>query len=45
MSYLELFRSVNRAGNAFPAVGLRIEERIALLVTDVPEFAYSFFGR
>jgi len=42
--YDELHSNVNRAGNAFRSIGLHIEERIALVLNDTPEFAFSFFG-
>jgi len=44
IAYSELSRNVNRAGNSFRKLGLRTEERIALLLNDSPEFAYCFFG-
>jgi benzoate-CoA ligase family protein len=44
VSYRQLFERVNRAGNAFKKLGIRQEERIALLLFDTPEFPYCFFG-
>jgi benzoate-CoA ligase len=35
---------VDRAGNALRTLGVRREERVALLLQDTPEFAYCFFG-
>lgn len=44
VTYRQLFESVNRVGNALRNLGVRIEERVFLLLLDTPEFAYSFFG-
>jgi len=44
VTYRELFRSVNRFGNGLKSLGVRIEERVLLLLLDCPEFAMSFFG-
>jgi benzoate-CoA ligase len=44
VSYAELAESVNRLGNALRALGVRMEERVALLLPDVPEWAFAFFG-
>jgi benzoate-CoA ligase family protein len=45
VNYEELFRNVNRAGNALRGrYGVRPEERVLLLLLDGPAFAYSFFG-
>src|SRR5579863_6681029 len=44
VTYRELFESVNRVGNALRKLGVRIEERVFLLLLDTPEFAASFFG-
>jgi acyl-coenzyme A synthetase/AMP-(fatty) acid ligase len=44
VSYRQLFERVNRAGNALKKLGVRQEERIALLLFDTPEFPYCFFG-
>jgi 4-hydroxybenzoate-CoA ligase len=44
VTYLQMFESVNRVGNALKNLGVRIEERIFLLLLDTPEFAASFFG-
>jgi len=44
VTYAELEERVNRLGNALLALGVRIEERVLLLLLDTPEFAYSFFG-
>jgi len=35
---------VNRVGNSLRKLGVRIEERVFLLLFDTPEFAASFFG-
>ena len=44
VTYRQLFDRVNRLGNALKELGVRPEERVALLLLDTPEFAYSFFG-
>ncbi len=45
VSYAQLHERVNRFGNALRhSLGVRIEERILLLLLDTPEFAYAFFG-
>lgn len=44
VTYQQLFEMVNRAGNCLRKLGVRIEERVFLLLFDVPEFAASFFG-
>lgn len=44
VSYGQLFESVNRLGNALKGLGVRMEERVLLLLLDTPEFAISFFG-
>jgi len=44
VTYGQLFERVNRAGNALKGLGLRPEERVAILLLDTPEFAYCFFG-
>jgi len=44
VTYHELHQNVNRVGNALRALGVRIEERVAMLLLDGPEFAWCFFG-
>jgi benzoate-CoA ligase family protein len=44
VSYRQLGENVNRFGNALRQLGVRIEERVFLLLLDSPEFAFSFFG-
>src|ERR1019366_3176053 len=44
VSYRQLFERVNQLGNGLRSLGVRIEERVLLLLLDTPEFAYSFFG-
>jgi benzoate-CoA ligase family protein len=44
VTYRELFERVNQAGNGLRNLGVRIEERVFLLLPDTPEFAVSFFG-
>ena len=44
VSYRQLWERVNRFGNSLRQLGVRIEERVFLLLLDTPEFAVSFFG-
>jgi len=44
VSYGQLAERTNRFGNALRHLGVRIEERLFLLLLDGPEFAISFFG-
>ena len=44
VTYHELYENVNRVGNALRQIDVRIEERVALLLLDGPEFAAGFFG-
>jgi benzoate-CoA ligase len=44
VTYAQLAERVNRLGNALLALDVRPEERVFLLLPDVPEFGYSFFG-
>jgi acyl-coenzyme A synthetase/AMP-(fatty) acid ligase len=45
VTYAELSERVNRTGNALRnAFGVRMEERVLLVLPDTPEFAYCFFG-
>jgi benzoate-CoA ligase family protein len=44
VSYAQLLERTNRVGNALRKLGIRIEERIAILLPDSPEFLYLFFG-
>lgn len=44
VSYRQLYERVNQLGNGLKKLGVRIEERVLLLLLDTPEFAFSFFG-
>ena len=44
VTYRQLFEHVNQVGNGLRRLGVRIEERVFLLLLDSPEFAASFFG-
>jgi benzoate-CoA ligase len=44
VTYRELAENVNRVGNALRQLGVRMEERVLMLLLDTPEFAASFFG-
>jgi benzoate-CoA ligase family protein len=43
-SYGEIQAGVNRFGNALKSLGVRMEERIALLMLDTERFPQAFFG-
>jgi len=44
VTYGDLYEGVNRFGNALKDLGIRMEERVAILVPDTPEFPFTFFG-
>ena len=45
ITYQQVLDNVNRCGNALRDVlGVRLEERVLLLLLDCPEFVYGFFG-
>jgi benzoate-CoA ligase family protein len=44
LTYRQLHESVNRAGNAMRRLGVRLEERVLLLLLDTPDFTTTFFG-
>jgi len=44
VSYGALAAGVNRCGNALLNLGVRMEERVAILMPDNPECVYAFFG-
>jgi len=44
LTYGELHLRVNQLGNALKRLGVRMEERVFLLLLDAPEFAVSFFA-
>jgi benzoate-CoA ligase family protein len=44
VSYAELAAGVARAARALARLGVGMEQRVALLLPDTPEFAYVFFG-
>ena len=44
VTYQDLYEGVNRFGNAMRDLGVRIEERVAILMPDCPEFVFAFFG-
>jgi len=44
VTYRQLHEGVNRAGNALKALGVRMEERVAILMPDCPDCVYAFFG-
>src|ERR671932_875813 len=45
VTYRQVLERVNRFGNSLRDVlGVRLEERVTLLLLDCPEYAYAFFG-
>jgi benzoate-CoA ligase len=44
VTYRQLFENVNRFGNALRGMHVRMEERVAFLLPDSPEWVYVFFG-
>ena len=44
VTYDGLHEGVNRFGNVLKELGVRMEERVAILLPDTPEFAFAFFG-
>ena len=43
-TYTDVAEGANRAGNALRTLGLEMEQRVALLLYDSPQFAFTFFG-
>jgi benzoate-CoA ligase family protein len=43
-TYGEAARMSNRAGNALRAVGVRVEDRVLIVLPDCPEFVWTWFG-
>ncbi|HSD52002.1 MAG TPA: AMP-binding protein, partial [Candidatus Methylomirabilis sp.] len=43
-TYLEVLDAVNRFGNALRFLSVEMEDRVALLLLDSPEFVAAFFG-
>lgn len=44
VTYRDLYEAVNRVGNALLGLGVRMEERVAILLPDSPECAFIFFA-
>jgi benzoate-CoA ligase family protein len=44
ITYRVLSENVNRFGNMLRGLGIRIEERVAIILPDCPECVYAFFG-
>src|SRR5437763_15169435 len=44
ITYREVHAQVNRLGNALRRLGVRMEDRVPLLLPDGPEFVYAFWG-
>ena len=44
ITYREVHAGVNRVGNALRRLGVRMEDRVPLLLPDGPAFVYAFWG-
>jgi len=44
LTYAQVSERVNRFGNALASLGVRMEERVALLLLDTPRYPEAFFG-
>ena len=44
LTYGDVYRGVNRLGNALRRLGVAMEQRVVLLLQDSPEFVWSFWG-
>lgn len=44
LTYRDIAEQVNRVGNGLLELGLQAEQRVLLLLPDVPEFAAAYFG-
>ena len=44
VTFRGLFENVNRMGNVLLELGFRMEERVAIIMPDMPECVYAFFG-
>jgi benzoate-CoA ligase len=44
LTFAQLQAQVNRVGNALVRLGIEMEQRVAVLLPNVPEFITSFFG-
>jgi len=44
VTYQALHENMNRFGNVLRSLGVRMEERVALLLPDIPELPFTFFG-
>src|SRR5579884_3199412 len=44
VTYAELATRVNRAGNVLASLGVEMEQRVALLLPNTPDFVAAFFG-
>ena len=44
VTYADLAEGVNRFGNVLKGLDVQIEERIAILLPDTPEWVFAFFG-
>jgi benzoate-CoA ligase family protein len=44
VTYAELQRRVNQVGNALAGLGVDMEQRVGILLPNIPEFVTAFFG-
>ncbi|HXN42163.1 MAG TPA: AMP-binding protein, partial [Myxococcaceae bacterium] len=44
VTYRQLAERAARAASVFRGLGLELEQRVLLMLPDIPEFAYAWFG-
>lgn len=44
LTYFQIVEQVNRVGNGLLSLGLQEEQRVLLVLPDIPEFAAAYFG-
>ena len=44
LTYADIAAQVNRLGNALLRLGVQAEQRVLLVLPDIPEFAAAYFG-
>ncbi len=44
VTYQDLYEGVNRFGSAIRDLGVRMEERVGILLPDMPEWVFAFYG-
>lgn len=44
ITFADLDKSVNRVANGLRALGIRADDRVAIMLPNTPEFVYTFYG-